>query len=55
MWCIMWLFGHIINIKEKTINFKDFVKRMVDGHDKSKLDVIDAEIVQEAVRIRVKD
>jgi hypothetical protein len=42
-------------IKGKPINFGDFVKGMVDGHDKSSLDVIDVEIVQEPVRIRIRD
>jgi len=42
-------------IKGKTINFINFVKGMVDGHDKSGLDVIDIEIVQEPVRIQIRD
>ena len=42
-------------IKGKTVNFRDFVAGMVDGDDKSDLDVIDAGIVQEPVRIRIRD
>jgi hypothetical protein len=42
-------------IKGKTVNFRDFVERMVDGDNKSDLDVIDAEIVQKSVQIKIKD
>jgi len=45
----------IKRIKGKTINFRDFVEGMVDGDNKSDLDVIDVEIVQETVRIRIRD
>ncbi len=43
------------SIKGKLINFRDFVKKMVDDHDKSTLDLIDAEIIQEPIRIRIRD
>ena len=42
-------------IKGKTVNFRDFVAGMVDDDNKSDLDVIDVEIVQEPVRIRIRD
>jgi hypothetical protein len=42
-------------IKGKTVNFRDFVEGMVDSSNKSDLDVIDAEIVQEPIRIRIRD
>ena len=41
--------------KGKMVNFRDFVDGMVDGDNKSDLDVIDAEIVKESVRIRIRD
>ena len=41
--------------KSRSIHFRDFVKGMVDGADKSSLDVIDIEIGQEPVRIRIRD
>ena len=43
------------SMKGKTVNFRDFVEGMGDGDNKSDLDVIDAEIVQEPVRIRIRD
>jgi hypothetical protein len=42
-------------VKGKTINFRDFIKEIVDGHEKSGLDFIDAEILQEPIQIRIRD
>lgn len=43
------------SIKGKIVNFRDFVEGMVDGDNKSDLDVIDAEIIQEPIPIRIRD
>jgi hypothetical protein len=42
-------------IKGKTVYFRDFIDQMVDGDNKSDLDVIDAEIVKEPVRVKIID
>lgn len=43
------------SIKGKTVNFRDFIEETVGGDNKSDLDIIDAEIVKEPLRIRIKD
>jgi len=43
------------SIKGKTVNFRDFIEETVSGNNKSDLDIIDAEIVKEPLRIRIKD
>jgi hypothetical protein len=42
-------------IKGKTVYFRDFIDRMVNNGNNSDLEVIDAEIVKEPVRVRIRD
>ena len=40
--------------KGKTVYFRDFIDQIADDTDKADLDVIDAEIVKEPVRVRIE-
>lgn len=43
------------HLKAKTVHFRDFVNKMVGDANQANLDVIDAEIVKEPTRIRLKE